>query len=615
MPPAEPPGRRVAIHLVAVTAIVVSVVYLSWRAIFTVDLAAWWLSIPLLALEAHAVFGLVLYTLSLWDLDGLQPAPEVTTAPGRVAVLIPTYDEPLEVLLPTVAAAVALEPAHETWVLDDGRRPWVEDLAGRLGARYLTRPDNAHAKAGNINHALTVIDADFAAVLDADHVALPGLLTHTLGYFRDPKLAVVQTPQDFYNVDSFEHVPRRKGRRYSEQALFYRSMQAGRNRWNAAFWCGTNAVLRVAALRDVGGVATSSVTEDIHTTIKMHRRGWKSAYHNEVLARGLAAADAGQYLLQRVRWGTGAMQVLRTENPAWVSGLRPMQRVGYLTTLLGWFDAWRTLGYVLLPLGAILTGAAPIDASLTTFLAWFVPTFLLQRLALLLLGRGLAPQWLSTVFEFVRMPANLAATLTLLGRRSHRFVVTPKGRQGDGRRRLPAPRLLLGLQWLSVLCACWYAATRAGITPLHYSLPWAADASALWLAVNAALLVVAVRRIRAPQFATERRASVRFQAEALARCGDQPVLVHDVSLTGALLSTHGPVLEPGQPCVLTLALPGGTVELASVVRSRRHVAADRYDVGLEYLPDQLEQRAALALTLFRSAGEAPAQPVREAAAA
>jgi len=96
MPPAEPPGRRVAIHLVAVTAIVVSVVYLSWRAIFTVDLAAWWLAIPLLALEAHAVFGLVLYTLSLWDLDGLQPVPEVTTAPGRVAVLIPTYDEPLK---------------------------------------------------------------------------------------------------------------------------------------------------------------------------------------------------------------------------------------------------------------------------------------------------------------------------------------------------------------------------------------------------------------------------------------------------------------------------------------------------------------------------------------
>ena len=64
------------------------------------------------------------------------------------------------------------------------------------------------------------------------------------------------------------------------------------------------------ALRELGGVAHESVTGDIHTTVRIHRRGWRTGYHNEVLAYGLAAEDAEQYQTQRVRWGPGAMQVL-----------------------------------------------------------------------------------------------------------------------------------------------------------------------------------------------------------------------------------------------------------------------------------------------------------------
>ena len=164
-----------------------------------------------------------------------------------VAVLIPTYNESREVLLPTVAAAVALEPAHETWVLDDGARPWVREMAEAIGARYVARVTHEHAKAGNINHALGIVEADLLAILDADHVAHPDFLLRTLGYFRDPKVAVVQTPQEFYNVTSFEHGSGRTfGERFHEQTLFYRLLEPGKNRWNAAFWCGTNAVVRAS---------------------------------------------------------------------------------------------------------------------------------------------------------------------------------------------------------------------------------------------------------------------------------------------------------------------------------------------------------------------------------
>ncbi|HKY75223.1 MAG TPA: cellulose synthase catalytic subunit, partial [Acidimicrobiia bacterium] len=299
-PAPESSSTKWRIRAIAIAALVMSVLYLVWRAAFTLNLSAWWISIPQLLLEIHATVGLALFTFSLWDVDAVPPAPVCTVPPGRIAVLIPTYNESTDVLLPTVAAAAALEPAHETWVLDDGNRPAVRRLAAQLGVNYLARTDRTGAKAGNVNNALTVVEADFVAILDADHVAGRDFLAHTLGYFADPEVAFVQTPQDFYNVDSFEHETRRRGWRraraagdqaFSEQALFYRVLQPGKNRWKAAFWCGTGAVVRMEALRQVGGVATDTVTEDIHTTIRMHKLGWRSVYHNEVLSRGLAAAD------------------------------------------------------------------------------------------------------------------------------------------------------------------------------------------------------------------------------------------------------------------------------------------------------------------------------------
>ena len=198
-------SRDLVTRAVAVLALTATAVYLGWRAVATIDLAVWWVSIPLYVLELHAALGLGLYTFSLWDVHAGPTARPVRESPLRFAVLIPTWNEPLEVLAPTIAAAVALQPVHETWILDDGDRPHVARLADDLGARYLRRNDRSHAKAGNLNHALGVIEADIVAVLDADHVARPNFLVNTLGYFDDPRAALVQTPQDFYNLASFEH--------------------------------------------------------------------------------------------------------------------------------------------------------------------------------------------------------------------------------------------------------------------------------------------------------------------------------------------------------------------------------------------------------------------------
>ena len=611
LPVPEPTLRRWSIRAVALLALAVTATYLAWRIGWTIDPAVPWLSVALVALEIHAALGLVLFTFSLWDVDRRPASRDVLNTDARIAVLLPTYNEGLEVLTPTIAAAVAMRLPHETWVLDDGDRPDVAALARSLGARYLTRPTHEHAKAGNLNHALGLVEADFVAVLDADHVAEADFLVRTLGYFDDPRVALVQTPQEFYNTDSFEHdaTEGRRARgddgtadadadeqRFHEQTLFYRVLQPGKNRWGAAFWCGTGAVVRVPALREVGGVATDTITEDIHTTIRFHRRGWKTVYHNEVLARGLAASDAETYQLQRLRWGTGAMQVLRVENPLFVSGLSLRQRLAYAATLLGWFDAWRSLGYLLLPIAVVTTGAVPIRAEPAAFLAAFGTTFILQQLALRVLSRGAHRPILSIIFELVRMAPNLLATTTLLTRRRAAFRVTPKGRTASARRPIHEPVLLRAVAFLSVAGAAWYAATLMGATPTRYEVPWAAHATFAWLSVNVVLLVRAVQRIRSMRFAAERRAAFRFETAFDGRLGGLPCHVTDVSLTGARVEMPGLVSGMVHQ-VLVIDLEDGEVHLDTAVRSRR-LSDGGIVCGLEFLPGQHVARARLSLALF-----------------
>ncbi|MDF2735756.1 MAG: hypothetical protein K0S97_2380, partial [Chloroflexota bacterium] len=548
-----------------------------------------------------------LFTFSLWDVDRRPQTREVLRTRARVAVLIPTYNEDLEVLMPTIAAALEMRVKHETWVLDDGNRPEVAQLARELGARYLTRPTNEHAKAGNLNHALGIIEADLIAVLDADHVASPDFLTHTLGYFDDPKVALVQTPQEFYNLESFEHerggvtkvepLDAPTSALFHEQVLFYRILQPGKNRWGGAFWCGTGAVVRVSALRDVGGVATDTITEDIHTTIRLHRKGWQTVYHNEVLARGLAASDAGTYQLQRHRWGTGAMQVLRRENPLLVSGLTLPQRLTYAATLLGWFDSWRSLGYLLLPLVVIATGAVPIAADALTFMVFFGTTFLLGQLSLRVLSRGCHRPILSILFEFVRMTPNFMATMTLFTNRRAAFRVTPKGRTG-GRNGAHVSPILTAMLVLSLVSVGWYGATLMGFTPVVYEVPWAVHAAFVWMLVNVGLVWLAIHRVRASRYAAERRSSVRFATDFSGRIDGIETWVRDLSLTGARLEVpDASVVAPSGRLVVETG-GGRPIVLDGVARTTWTDRAGRTMVGFEFVEGQYPARARLALALF-----------------
>lgn len=613
-PAPETASRRRLIHAVSVAALALTLGYLVWRALFTIDLSFWWVALPLLLLELHNALGLGLFTVALWDVDAGPRVEPRDRTDARLAVLIPTFNEPESVLLPTIAAAVALEPAHETWVLDDGRRPAIAKLARDLSARYLTRPDNEHAKAGNLNHALEVIDADLVAVLDADHIARADLLRHTLAYFDDPQVALVQTPQDFYNLDSFEHQGRGGARLFNEQSVFYRVIAAAKNRWSAAFWCGTSAVLRVEALRSVGGVATGTVTEDIQTTIRLHRGGWKTIYHNEVLARGIAARSASEYMLQRNRWATGAMQVLRAERPFTRPGLSFGQRLGYATTLWGWFDAWRSLGYIVLPIAVVATGAVPISAPLAVFGPLFLSVLLVQFVALRLLARGHYPPVLSILFEFLRMPAVLSGTLALVRDPGRGFRVTPKGRADGEHTSAPVPLLTRALLALTAAAFLVFGLTLAGVGPLSYDEPGVAIGAAVFLAFNGALLAAAAQRIRQPRFAPDRRDGIRLSLVLRGTVAGGECAVVDLSLAGARVLTGPSTVALGDEVAFSVRFPRETVALQALVRRKLDQGPERTELGLELVDGQHRARARLAVALLATDVTATDGPVPGAAA-
>ncbi|HMK97150.1 MAG TPA: glycosyltransferase [Acidimicrobiales bacterium] len=618
----ESTARSWVIRGVALLTALVTAAYLVWRPLGTMTHTALWLALPLYVFEVYAFANFAFFTFDLWELaEPLDPPPP--RRQYRVAVLVPTYNEPREVLLPTLAAAVAIEGPHETWALDDGARPWVAQLAAELGVQYRARSDRSHAKAGNINAVLGELQArgtELVAVFDADHVAKRIFLARVVGYFNDPKVALVQTPQDYYNLDSFEHAHLRRGNRFGEQVLFFRVLSAARNRRNAAFWCGTGGVLRLSSLLQVGGIATETLTEDMHTTIRLHQAGWRSVYHNEVLARGLAAANWEQFKTQRQRWATGGMQILRVDNPLTAPGLSLAQRLSYFGGLFAWFYCWCNLVFVLLPLATVLTGAVPISAPVEVFVPAWLTTQLLQRASQRLLSRGTAPMWQSLVFSFLRMPALCSATLTVVHDRRRKFKVTPKGRDGGSRARITPPALLGSLVVTTTLALIWFCWCITGHGPLHYGKPAAVAWALGWSVFNGVALAAAAYRISSSRFATDRRASFRFALEGEVLIDGSPAVLSDLSLGGAQVVLPEADVTAGEELTLTLPCAQPPVELRAAVRSVRPSpttwphhgrpgpgarAGERPEVapasiGLEFVGPSTAEVARLALALFRT---------------
>ena len=451
----------------ALLALLVSIYYLTWRALDTLNPHAMWLSVLLFGAECYGLVTFTLHIFLTWDTRslerrlGLEPGQrmeEATIPPldgATVDVFLPTYDESVSLLRRSVLAAREMSGEHLTWVLDDGRRDEVREMCTELGVGYLTREGNEHAKAGNINAALSRTHGEFVVVLDADFIALPHLLERTLGHFHDDDLAFVQLPQAFYNVDSVQHVGGDVRNGWHEQTLFYDVIQPGKNRWNSAFWCGSPAVVRRRALESVGGAATNTITEDILTSMRLHANGWHSLYHNEILALGIAPGDLDGFGTQRLRWAQGSMQILRSrENPVLKRGLTLPQRINYLASMTTYFQAVQLMVLIALPVLVLISDRSPIAHLGASFFIRFAPYLLLTVVASKLMGQARQRFLWDQYYSFLRLFTFLRALpVLLLGGKQLRFRVTPKGASDARHRSALYPHIAVALMNVGVFIA------------------------------------------------------------------------------------------------------------------------------------------------------------------
>ncbi len=350
----------------------ISILYLYVVFGLTIDWRVWFVPLIFFA-ELYRIFFSFVAFLCLKTID--YPVFRKSTMQHTVDALIPTLSEPRSIVEMTAKGALAMRGINKVYVLDDGNRPEIRQMAQDLGAVYLARQSSRHAKAGNMNYGLAFSQADFIVSLDADHVPKPEFIERTIGYFDDPKLAFVQTPQSFYNTASIQHRVVKDYSLWNEQTMFYESIQPAKNAFNAAFFCGSSAILRRAALDSVGGFATGTATEDIHTSVRLHSKGWRSLFINERLAFGLAAEDLKEYHKQRVRWGAGSLGLLfrTSDSPLIIENLSFMQRLCYINSTLAYMQGHFKLFYYLLPIYIIFIPINHLSFPIIGYLLFYLP--------------------------------------------------------------------------------------------------------------------------------------------------------------------------------------------------------------------------------------------------
>ncbi|TQI78193.1 cellulose synthase (UDP-forming) [Serratia fonticola] len=430
------PGRLPGLMLI-VLSLTVSCRYLWWRYTSTLnwdDPLSLICGLLLLVAETYAWVVLVLgYFQTVWPLHR-QPVPmpgESSTWP-TVDLMVPTYNEELAVVKPTIYAALGIDWPKDKiniYILDDGNRPEFKAFAEEVGVQYIARPTHEHAKAGNINNALKHATGEFVTIFDCDHVPTRSFLQLTMGwFFKDKKLAMLQTPHHFFSPDPFERNLGRFRQTPNEGTLFYGLVQDGNDMWDATFFCGSCAILRRTALDEIGGIAVETVTEDAHTSLRLHRRGHTSAYIRIPQAAGLATESLSAHIGQRIRWARGMVQIFRLDNPLLGKGLKFFQRLCYANAMLHFLSGIPRLIFLTAPLAFLLLHAYIIFAPALAIALYVLPHMIHASLTNSRIQGKYRHSFWSEIYEtvlawYIARPT----TVALFNPHKGKFNVTAKG--------------------------------------------------------------------------------------------------------------------------------------------------------------------------------------------
>jgi cellulose synthase (UDP-forming) len=545
--------------------------YILWRVTSTLpspaDPVSFGFGCLLLVGELYCVF--ILFVSLIINADPLRrPPPPVAAAADlpKVDVFVPTYNEDASILAMTLAAArqMSYPPDKLTiWLLDDGgtdqkcadadpakaeaarrRRVALQALCADLGARYLTRERNLHAKAGNLNNGLAHATGDIVVVFDADHVPFRSFLRETVGYFaQDPRLFLVQTPHAFLNPDPIERNLRTFDRMPSENEMFYAVTQRGLDKWNGSFFCGSAALLRRQALDEAGGFSGITITEDCETAFELHARGWTSAYVDKPLIAGLQPDTLTDFIGQRSRWCQGMFQILLLKNPVLQKGLKPIQKVAYLSSMTFWFFPVPRLIFMFAPLLHIFFDlkifVASVDESIAYTATYIVINLMMQNYVY---GKFRWP-FVSELYEYIQgLYLSKAIVSVILSPRKPTFNVTNKGAtlDHDHLSSLTLPFFAVyALLFAGCAVAAWRYLFEPGVTNLMLVV-------GLWnlfnlLTAGVALGVCAERRQleRSPSLPIDRRGVLTLGGRAV------DVAVERVSAEACTLRMPSGLLVPG----------------------------------------------------------------------
>jgi cellulose synthase (UDP-forming) len=468
----------------------------------------------LISAEAYTILIMLLgYMQTAWPLHRTPiPLPSDDTNWPHVDLLIPTYNEPLSLVRYTALAALNIDYPPEklhVYILDDGTRDDFSEFAAEAGVGYVTREEHTHAKAGNINHALTMMNSPYVAIFDCDHVPTRSFLQMTLGWMlADPLLGMMQTPHHFYSPDPFERNLLQYKTIPNEAELFYGIVQDGNDFWNATFFCGSCALIRRSALDDVGGIATETVTEDAHTSLRMQRCGYNTAYINIPQAAGLATESLAAHVGQRIRWARGMIQILRTDNPLFGRGLKFTQRLCYFNAMAHFLYSVPRLVFLGAPLVYLLLGRTIIPGYWVAILAYAFPHLILSSLTnSRIQGRHRHSFW-NEIYEAVLAPYILAPTLlALINPKLGKFNVTSKGStlgQTQFDRKIATPT-----RWMLMLNFCGLVAVPYRLFVTDPQHPGAVIMNMVWVLFNIVILGVAAAVAHEQK---QRRGTVRIDA-------------------------------------------------------------------------------------------------------
>jgi len=448
--------RRLLRILILITAFFVSMRYFAWRQQETIQYYDLFSFICMIILFLAEFYGIAISFLgSFVNVQGRKrehiPVPSDPDKVPTVDIMVPSYNEPQEMLEITLLAALQVDYPQDklnVCLLDDGgtlgrrnsddperarssqeRYDELTAMCERIGATYLTREKNNHAKAGNVNAALEKTNGEFVLILDADHVPSRDILQRTVGHaVDDPKIFLVQTPHFFINPDPIEKNLETYGKMPGENEMFYGVIQEGLDFWDASFFCGSAALIRRKYLLEVGGISGDSITEDAETAFLLHARGYRSAYVNRPMIAGLQPETYSGFVVQRMRWAQGMVQIFILKNPLFFKGLKPWQRLGDTSSAGFWFFPFARATFLVAPSAYLFFGLKIYEANMTEFFSYAIPHLVGALIVTdYLFGRY---RWalVSELYELMQSLYSLPAIVEVIkSPRSPEFAVTPKG--------------------------------------------------------------------------------------------------------------------------------------------------------------------------------------------